>query len=415
MNKLTLTTLAALTIAGGCAQQQPPPPPLVARDSGAVTTVNEMSGNEMSGATPPAPTLTSAAPAPVAAPAIGSHVVEIITHPILVKRATTRPVQAEANAIVNGKELPAPKLTLDDLKRVDTSISTAPLLRLLAMKLNGIPYQRFAGFGAVDFSPDLPEGTNPDAMTNDVLSREPAGSAVAIARLIKGQIDMAIVPRMPTTEELASAVKDGVQLRNDLVATEALIFTVNVDNPVNSLSRKQLVDIFLGNTTHWKDLGAQTLSPTNPIAADPITVAYRARGTGSEELLEQLLLDGQRPPELPVSKALMTNKLVLDASSEDPETIGFSGFCYTINMKHDPRIKVLAVDNVLPEPSRVASGEYPLTTPIYLLTRTDLSSDTDVYHLRAWLGSMAGQKTLAEAGYMPISPEAWTAVRLMQK
>jgi len=111
----------------------------------------------------------------------------------------------------------------------------------------------------------------------------------------------------------------------------------------------------------------------------------------------------------------MSSKLVLDASSEDPETIGFSGFCYAINMKRDSRIKVLAVDNILPEPARVASGEYPLTTPLYLITRTDLSSDTDIYKLRTWLGTMAGQKTLAEAGYMPISSEAWTEARLMEK
>ncbi|MGN6504941.1 MAG: PstS family phosphate ABC transporter substrate-binding protein [Tepidisphaeraceae bacterium] len=397
MNKLTVS-LAALTIASGCTQPRSAPP--ASRQTVAPI---------LSTATP-----TTAATAPTPPP-VGSRVVEIITHPVLVKRATTRPTGGDASSLVTSRNVPTPKLTLDDLKRVDTSVATAPLLRLLAMKLNGIPYQRFAGFGAVDFTPSLPEGTDPDAATNDVLSREPAGPSSAIGRLIKGEIDLAIIPRQPTTAELAYAVKSGVQLRSDLAATEALVFTVNVDNPVHSLTQKQLVDIFTGNVVKWKDLGTDTVPPNSPIAPDPITVAYRARGTGSEELLEQLLLNGQKPPELPISKALMSSKLVLDASSEDPETIGFSGFCYAINMKRDSRIKVLAVDNILPEPARVASGEYPLTTPLYLITRTDLSSDTDIYKLRTWLGTMAGQKTLAEAGYMPISSEAWTEARLMEK
>ena len=106
---------------------------------------------------------------------------------------------------------------------------------------------------------------------------------------------------------------------------------------------------------------------------------------------------------------------MLDASLEDPETIGFSVFAYATNMKRDGRLKTVAVDGVLPEPSRVASGEYPLTTPLYILTRADLRSDDALFKLRAWLGSMNGQKVLAEAGYMPVSSEAWTAVRLMGK
>jgi ABC-type phosphate transport system substrate-binding protein len=406
MNKFMVLLAAAMLVAGCAPSKNQPLEP-----SG--ETISDLPPSM-----PPPATQTAEESGGTYAPPEG-RVVEIITKPRLATRPTTgpaavAPIRAGDTAAASAN-VPTPVLTLDTLKRIDTAIDAAPLLRLLAMKLNGIPYQAFAGYGALDFSPALPEGTNPDAMTNDVLGREPGGTDLAINRLIKGEVDLVLVPRLPNDGENAAAAAAKVSLRNDLLATEALVFTVNSANPVDGLAKDQLTAIFTGNAKAWKDLGEKALPLTSPVAPQPITVAYRAHGTGSEELLRQLILGGKPMPELPVSKALSSSKLVLDASLEDNETIGFSTFAYATNMKRDGRLKPLAVDGVLPEPSRIASGQYPLTTPIYVLTRADLRSDSALYKLRTWLSSMNGQKVLAEAGYMPVSSEAWTAVRLMGK
>ena len=252
-------------------------------------------------------------------------------------------------------------------------------------------------------------------MTNDILSREPSGTVAAIQRVAKGEVDLAIVSRRPTPEEIEAAAKTGTKLRTDLIATEALVFTTNLNNPVSNLTQDQLRRVFTANVKNWADLKLDAIPTSHELAQKPITVAYRARGLGTEELMEQLLLEGAKLPELPISKALSTTKLVLDATNEDPETLGFSVFCYTTNMQRDGRTKVIAVDGILPEPARVASGEYPLTTPIFIVTRVDLPSDSRLHALRQWLLAMPGQKVLAEAGYMPILSEAWTQQRLMSK
>lgn len=341
---------------------------------------------------------------------------QVVTKPVVISRPTT---QSTASRVGSGNtaplanDVPQPVLKLDTVKRVDTSLSTAPLLRLLAMKLNNIPYDGFAGYGVVDFVPRLPEGTNPDAMTNDVLSREPAGTSTAIERLIKGEIDMAFVSRLPSPEERAAAAQAKVTLRHDLLATEALVFTVNAANPITNITTDALKRFFARDAKTWADLKLVDFPLTNEIAAKPITVAYRAKGLATEELLQQLLLSGKAVPELPLSEALSGAKLVLDATNEDPQTLGFANFCYATNMDRDGRTKVLAVEGVMPEPSRVAAGEYPLTTPVYLLTRTNLDPKSELVNLRKWLLSMSGQKVLAEAGYMPMVAEAWTQQRLM--
>ena len=429
MRKL-ICTLTAVALVGGCAAEPKAAKPSPLRPTPKPTRPTTKPTPATVAARPGQPNVKPPAlPTPVANSGAGTtagadgRVVEIITKPRLATRPTTSapaggggaPAARTSEAAVSSADVPAPRFTLDTLARTDTAVSCAPLLRLLAMKLNGIPYESFAGYGALDFSPKLPEGTNPDAMTNDVLAREPGGTAAAIKRLTKGEIDLALVPRVPNADEIAAAAAAKVRLRYDLIATEALVFTVNAANPVNALSRDQLAKIFNGQAKLWKDLGEKTVPLNERVAGEPITVAYRARGTGSEELLRQLLLQGKAMPELPVSRALSASKLVLDASVEDPETIGFSVFAYASNMKRDGRVKVLAIDGVVPEPSRVAGGDYPLTTPIYVLTRADLGAEKDLYKMRAWLSSMNGQKALAEAGYMPVSSEAWTAVRLMGK
>lgn len=368
---------------------------------------------------PIAPTTQAVEPTPVDLQAEWSRgVTKVHAHVVATTQPTTQRSGTAARPVapsVTGAEIPTPVFTLDDLKRVDTSVSTAPLVRLLAMKLNGIPYQRFAGYGAIDFTPQLPEGVEPDKVTNEILAREPAGTKGAIQRLMKNEVDMVFLSRMPTDKELSEARKQDVRLRTDLIATEALVFTVNINNPAKSVTIENLQKLFAGEAKTWAQMQIAGFPLTHEIASKPVTIAYRAQGLGTEELMQQLLLDGKPLPEMPVSSALSSTKLVLDATSEDPQALGFSVFCYVSNMERDGKIKALAVNGVLPEPSRVASGEYPLTTPIYVVSRATLDPDSRLVLLRKWLLSMQGQKLLAEAGYMPIIAEAWTQQRLLEK
>lgn len=368
---------------------------------------------------PPTPQAVAPAPEPVDLVSEWSRGVTKVHQNVV---ASTQPTTQRAGTAprpavptIADAPIATPVFTLDDLKRVDTSVSTAPLVRLLAMKLNGIPYQRFAGYGAIDFTPQLPEGTEPDKVTSEILAREPAGTRGAIERLMKNEVDMVFLSRMPTDKELSDARKADVRLRTDLIATEALVFTVNINNPAKNVSIENLRRLFAGEAKTWAEMKIAGFPLTHEIAPKPVTIAYRAQGLGTEELMQQLLLDGKPLPELPISAALSSTKLVLDATAEDPQALGFSVFCYVSNMERDGKIKALAVNGVLPEPSRVASGEYPLTTPIYLVSRATLDPDSRLVHLRKWLLSMQGQRVLAEAGYMPTIAEAWTQQRLLEK
>ena len=47
---------------------------------------------------------------------------------------------------------------------------------------------------------------------------------------------------------------DGAPLDQKAIGRDALVFIVNEDNPVQSLTRQQLRDIYAGKITNWKDV-----------------------------------------------------------------------------------------------------------------------------------------------------------------
>ena len=50
---------------------------------------------------------------------------------------------------------------------------------------------------------------------------------------------------------------DGDPLDQKAIGRDALVFIVNEDNPVQSLTRQQLKDIYAGTITNWKDVGGK--------------------------------------------------------------------------------------------------------------------------------------------------------------
>ena len=81
-------------------------------------------------------------------------------------------------------------------------------------------------------------------------------------------------------------------------ATDALVFVVNADNPVNGLTTEQLQKIYTGEITNWKQVGGSDLD---------IVAFQRNPGAGSQTLMEKLVMDGKEHvstaalcPDLPV-------------------------------------------------------------------------------------------------------------------
>lgn len=66
-------------------------------------------------------------------------------------------------------------------------------------------------------------------------------------------------------------------------AIEGLVFVVNADNPVDSLSVEQVQKIYTGEITNWSEVGG---------VDEPITAFQRNENAGSQTMMKKLVMDG---------------------------------------------------------------------------------------------------------------------------
>ena len=139
----------------------------------------------------------------------------------------------------------------------------------------------------------------------------------------------------------------------DPIGRDALVFIVNGQNPVESLTRSQLVDIYAGRITNWSEVGG----PDQPI------VAFQRDGTsGSQTLFKKLLMGSEPLMEAPTElRPGMMGGLIdgLAGYSGAGNALGYSVFYYASEMYQKPGLKFLAVDGVAPSAETIGDGSYP--------------------------------------------------------
>ena len=128
-------------------------------------------------------------------------------------------------------------------------------------------------------------------------------------------------------EELKEA---NAQLEQKPIGRDALVFIVNENNPVKSLTRQQLKDIYAGKITNWKEVGGEDLA---------IVPFQRGEDSGSQTLFQKLLIQGGElmdpPTELaPTAMGELVDSLA--AYNNSANAIGFSVYYYIDQMYSQP-------------------------------------------------------------------------------
>lgn len=222
-------------------------------------------------------------------------------------------------------------------------------------------------------------------------------TALAYEHLIEKSADLIFVT-YPSDNEFTAAQQNGVELDIIPVVKDALVFLVNVENPVDNVTRPQLQDIYAGKLTNWRNVGGP----------DESIIPYqRTANSGSQTLLLKLVMDGQAPMTPPAEwVAAEMGDLVEIVSDYDNarEAIGYSMFYYVNNMYGNSRFKLLGVDGVKPERGTIARGEYPLEDYYYAVIRKETPADSPARKLIDWLLTDEGQTLAVHAGYIPLRP-----------
>jgi len=199
----------------------------------------------------------------------------------------------------------------------------------------------------------------------------------------------------PSEEQKAYAEECNTTFVYTPVGTEAFVFFVHKDNPIDNLTTEQIQGIYSGEITNWKQLGGKN---------EEIAAFQRNEGSGSQSMLERFMGDKpimEAPTELVNSMMSGIIEKVSNYRSKS-NSIGFSFRYYVEGIIQNPDIKMLSVDGVAPTAENIRNGSYPIVTPMYAVTYEE-NTNENVDKLLEWILSEEGQYIIEETGYVGIN------------
>jgi phosphate transport system substrate-binding protein len=211
--------------------------------------------------------------------------------------------------------------------------------------------------------------------------------------LIQGKVDLILVARAPSEDELKTAKDNRVELEVRAIALDAFVILVNVQNPLGDLKIENVRDVYTGKITDWATLGGK----------GQIKAYQRDRNSGSQELMEALVMKGA--PMLKAPDMIVETMIgAVNAIGRDPLGIGYSVYYYVTFMLPDKNVKLIGISGVKPTSDNIAKRAYPLTAEVYAVTRKNMPKGSTAILLRDWLLTDEGRAAITESGYVPLAP-----------
>ncbi len=219
------------------------------------------------------------------------------------------------------------------------------------------------------------------------------GSGTGIAALINDNVDIAGSSRQMTTEEIADAAENDVDVYEFFVGQDGLAVGVHKDNPLDQLTVAELKQIFTGEVTEWSDMGWED--------GGTIEVYSRQSNSGTYVFFNENIMDGE--DWAPDTQFMSGSSAINEALNEDRNGIGYYGVGYVDG--------VTAVEVAMDENSEYYSplvqeyiddGLYPIARPLYYYTNGAPDGEVLAF-LNFVLGE--GQNIIDRAGFYALTSE----------
>ncbi len=164
----------------------------------------------------------------------------------------------------------------------------------------------------------------------------------------------------------------------DLVDHQVCVVTmapiVNKDVGVKDLTKQQLIDIFTGKTTNWKDVGGPD---------EDIVLVTRPTSSGTRATFQKYALDGNEE----ASNASMETDdsgVLLQNVTDTKGAIGYVALSYLVD---NDDVDTVAIDGVEPTLEYTYSGDYKVWTFEHMYTNGEPDKAT-----KAFLDYIMGEK-----------------------
>lgn len=212
------------------------------------------------------------------------------------------------------------------------------------------------------------------------------GSGTGLTQVSEGQAQIGNSDVF--AEEKLDADK-AAELVDHQVAVVAMAAVTNKDVGVDNLTKQQLVDIFTGKVTNWKEVGGKD---------EKIQIVNRPASSGTRATFEKFAL-GTKTEDLAGSIQEDASGTVKKLVSETPGAIGYLALSYL-----DDSVTAVKYEGVDATVDNVAKGTYPVWAYEHMYTKGEPDAAT-----KAFLDYMVSEDVqndegdVVEMGYIPIS------------
>jgi phosphate transport system substrate-binding protein len=160
---------------------------------------------------------------------------------------------------------------------------------------------------------------------------------------------------------------------------------VNSGNPVKSLTKKQVEQIFTGDVADWSAVGG---------SGGTISIYTRNTSSGTYSEFKELAMKKRDYGK--TSQKMAGNEQIAAEVGKNKNGVGYVGMAYT----KASGLKVVSIDGATPSVKSVQDHSYPYWRPTFYYTNGDPSGLAKQF--LDYTTGPAGQKIVAQVGFVPI-------------
>src|SRR5216110_2879502 len=179
------------------------------------------------------------------------------------------------------------------------------------------------------------------------------GSTTGIAAIIDGTAQIGMSSRRAKSSEIGAASAKGINMKPTIVAYDGIAVIVNAGNPVKSLTKKQVEQIFTGEATDWSAVGG---------SGGKISVYTRNTSSGTYSDWKELAM--KKRDYAPGSQKMAGHEQIAAEVGKNPNGVGYVGLAY---MKATG-IKVVPIEGQMPSQKAVIDKSWPYARPTFYYT-----------------------------------------------
>ena len=209
-----------------------------------------------------------------------------------------------------------------------------------------------------------------DSFLNDhpdvSITIDAGGSGEGLKQVSEGTVDIGNSDVAAEDKLDETAAKELVDRQVCVVTIEPIVNKDVAEAGVKSLTKEQLISIFTGKTTNWKDVGGPD---------ENIVLVTRPESSGTRATFQKYALDGNEEASNTSMETDDSGVLLTNVKS----TNGAIGYVALSYLTGDAGVETVAIDDVEPTLENTYSGKYPVWTFEHMYTKGEPNEVTKAF------------------------------------